>query len=71
MEVSMTMEELREAALRLPPEDRVRLAGELINSVAAGDDVEADIAELRELSEASGGQSRHWTFDRDQLHRRS
>ena len=67
----MTMEELREAALRLPPEDRVRLAGELINSVAAGDDVEADIAELRELSEASGGQSRDGTFDRDQLHRRS
>jgi hypothetical protein len=39
--------------------------------LAAADDVEADIAELRELSGASGGRSRGWKFDRDELHGRS
>jgi putative addiction module component (TIGR02574 family) len=40
MEVPMTMKELRDAALRLPPEDRARLASELINSLDALEDVD-------------------------------
>jgi putative addiction module component (TIGR02574 family) len=37
----MTLKELREAALRLPPEDRARLASVLINSLDALEDVQA------------------------------
>jgi putative addiction module component (TIGR02574 family) len=40
MEVPMTKKELRDAALRLPPEDRARLASELINSLDALEDVD-------------------------------
>jgi putative addiction module component (TIGR02574 family) len=36
----MTLKELREAALRLPPEDRARLASVLINSLDALEDVD-------------------------------
>jgi len=44
---------------------------EYLASLAATDDVEAGIAELRELSESSGGRSGGWKFDRDELHART
>ena len=38
----------------------------------AGDgSVEATVEELRELSRTSGGRSRGWRFDRDEIHERS
>jgi hypothetical protein len=48
-----------------------QLVREYLGSLAAGDDVELDIEEVRELSSESGGRSRGWKFDRDQLHARS
>jgi hypothetical protein len=38
--MSLTIEQLREEALRLAPEDRARLASELINSLDALDEVD-------------------------------
>jgi len=38
--MSFTIEQLREEALRLAPEDRARLASELINSLDALDEVD-------------------------------
>ena len=48
-----------------------QLVREYLGSLAAGDDVDLDIEEVRELSSESGGRSRGWKFDRDQLHARS
>lgn len=48
-----------------------QLVREYLAGLAASDDAEADVAELRELSKASGGRSRGWKFDRDELHARS
>jgi hypothetical protein len=48
-----------------------QLVREYLGSLAAGDDAELDIEEVRELSEESGGRSGGWKFDRDQLHARS
>ena len=48
-----------------------QLVREYLGSLAAGDDVERDIEEVRELSSESGGRSRGWKFDRDPLHARS
>jgi hypothetical protein len=48
-----------------------QLVREYLGSLAAGDDAELDIEEVRELSSESGGRSRGWKFDRDQLHARS
>ena len=48
-----------------------QLVREYLASRAASDDAESDIAEMRELSKASGGRSRSWKFDRDELHARS
>jgi len=42
-----------------------------LDELAGGDSVERDLAELRELSARSGGRSRGWRFDRDQVHDRS
>lgn len=36
-----------------------------------GDSPEDDIAELMELSEQSGGHSRGWRFDREEIHERT
>jgi hypothetical protein len=44
---------------------------EYLESLAAGDDVDADVEELRRLSGSSGGSRRGWRFDRDELHARS
>ncbi len=44
---------------------------EYLASLATADDVEADLAELRDLSLGSGGRSRGWKFDRDELHGRA
>jgi hypothetical protein len=48
-----------------------QMVGEYLAGLAAADDVEADIAELRELSAASDGRSQGWKIDRDELHRRT
>jgi hypothetical protein len=48
-----------------------QMVRDYLAGLAAADDVDADIAELRELSGASGGRSRDWKFDRDELHGRS
>jgi hypothetical protein len=48
-----------------------QMVRDCLAGLAAADDIEADIAEVRELSGASGGRSRGWKFDRDQLHGRS
>ncbi|HUF68758.1 MAG TPA: hypothetical protein VMM79_08865 [Longimicrobiales bacterium] len=48
-----------------------QMVRDYLAGLAAADDVEADIAELRELSGASGGRSQGWRFDRDELHGRS
>jgi EAL domain-containing protein (putative c-di-GMP-specific phosphodiesterase class I) len=44
---------------------------EYLEGLAATDDAEAEIAELRALSEAAGGSRRGWVFDRDALHART
>ena len=44
---------------------------EYLASLAASDDADADVAELRELSGAGQGRSGGWRFDREELHARS
>lgn len=44
---------------------------EYLKQLAGGDSPEEDIAEVLELSRRSGGRSRGWRFDRDELHERS
>lgn len=44
---------------------------EYLTQLAGGDTAEDDITELLELSGRSGGRSRGWRFDRDELHERS
>jgi hypothetical protein len=48
-----------------------QLVREYLASLAASDDADADIAELRELSEVARGRSGAWKFDREELHVRS
>lgn len=47
------------------------LLGELVEQLAAQDDAERDIQELRRLSRESRGRSRGWRFDRDEIHERA
>ena len=44
---------------------------EYLETLAAVDDVESEISELRRLSEGAGGRRQGWQFDRDELHARS
>ncbi|HUF51393.1 MAG TPA: DUF6364 family protein [Longimicrobiales bacterium] len=48
-----------------------QLIRDYLESLAGGDDLEADLAELRELTRAAKGRSRGWKFDRDELHGRA
>ena len=48
-----------------------QLVREYLERLASLDDVDADVAELRELSRAAAGRSRGWKFRRDELHERS
>jgi hypothetical protein len=48
-----------------------QIVREYLESLAAGDDVDGEIAELRQLSESSAGTRGGWQFDRDELHGRS
>jgi hypothetical protein len=38
--------------------------------LAGSDDAEREVAELRQLSRSSSGQTRRWRFNRDELHER-
>jgi antitoxin component of RelBE/YafQ-DinJ toxin-antitoxin module len=42
-----------------------------LEELAGDDSAERDVAELTELSKRSGGHSRGWRVDREQLHERS
>lgn len=44
---------------------------EYLEHLATPDDIEADIAELKRLSEESPGDSRGWRFNREEIHERS
>ena len=44
---------------------------EYLEQLAAEQDVERDIAELRKLSKESKGDSKSWRFDRDEIYDRS
>jgi hypothetical protein len=48
-----------------------QMVREYLEGLAASDDAEAEVAELRNLSATSGGSRRGWVFDRDELHGRS
>jgi hypothetical protein len=48
-----------------------QLVREYLAGLAAADDVDADIAEVRQLSRATAGRSAGWKFDRDELHGRA
>jgi hypothetical protein len=48
-----------------------QLIREYLERLASLDDVDADIAELRDLSQKARGRSRGWKFARDELHDRS
>ncbi|MCI0435531.1 MAG: hypothetical protein L0271_18080 [Gemmatimonadetes bacterium] len=48
-----------------------QLVREYLASLAAGDDIESDIAQMTRLSGAARGRSRGWRFDRDELHART
>jgi hypothetical protein len=41
-----------------------------LEELAGDQSVDSDIAEIRELSESSGGRSRGWRFDREEIHQR-
>lgn len=43
---------------------------EHLERLTASADADADISELRELSKRSGGRSRGWRFDREEIHER-
>jgi hypothetical protein len=42
-----------------------------LEELAGGDSPEADIAELEALSARSGGHSRGWRFNREEIHERT
>jgi hypothetical protein len=42
-----------------------------LEELAGGNSADADVSEVTELSSGSGGRSRGWAFDRDDLHERS
>jgi hypothetical protein len=44
---------------------------EYLEGLAAVDDVQAELSELRRLSEESRGSRKGWRFDRDELHGRT
>lgn len=48
-----------------------QLIRDYLEQITARADPELDIAELRRLSRESGGDSRGWKFDRDEIHARS
>ena len=48
-----------------------QLVREYLEQLTSRDDAERDIEELRRLSAESGGRSKGWRFDRDELHERS
>jgi hypothetical protein len=41
-----------------------------LEELAGDDSAQRDLAELAELSARSGGRSRGWRFDRDEIHER-
>ena len=47
------------------------LVREYLRSIATPGSAEEDVEELRKLSQASGGRSKGWIFDRQELHERS
>jgi hypothetical protein len=47
-----------------------QLVREHLEQITSRSATEDEIAELRRLSEESGGSSRGWKFDRDELHAR-
>lgn len=48
-----------------------QLVREYLERLAGSDDAERDVAELRQLSRTSGGRTRGWRFNRDELHDRA
>lgn len=42
-----------------------------LEELAGGNSADEDVREVLDLSSGSGGRSRGWTFDRDDLHERS
>ena len=48
-----------------------QLVREYLEQLTSRDDADRDIEELGRLSIESGGRSRGWRFDRDELHKRS
>ncbi len=47
------------------------LVREYLSNLTAGEDVQRDVDELRELSRRGKGRSRGWRFNREELHERS
>lgn len=48
-----------------------QLVRDYLEQLAGDGDVDEEVGELRRLSAESGGRSRGWHFDRDELHERS
>ena len=48
-----------------------QLVRDYLTGLVGKDEVDRDMAELRELSVSGDGRSRGWRFDRDELHERS
>ncbi len=48
-----------------------QLVREYLEQLTSRDDADRDIEELGRLSIESGGRSRGWRFDRDEIHERS
>ncbi len=47
------------------------LVREYLSNLTAGEDIQRDVDELRELSRRGKGRSRGWRFNREELHERS
>ena len=48
-----------------------QIVREHLEQLTSRDEAERDIDEIRRLSEESGGRSRGWKFDREEIHQRS
>ena len=48
-----------------------QLVREYLEQLTARDEAERDLEELRRLSLESGGRSKGWKFDRDEIHERT
>jgi len=65
-----TLKRARQAA-RAMGKSLNELVREYLRSIARPASAEQDIEELRSLSQAAGGRSRGWKFNREELHERS